>query len=624
MAIISADQFFGGKPGRVVQAATANPSPTQSKPASSFMSKVKGSAIDAAKGYITGGIPGAFQGAAKDISDKFLGEVVPEVVDSAKKRFSDVKGAYQREKAGDTNEFQTGLNIAGNAVGLVTDAAGAVASTVFKHTVPQSVREKVLENPIVQKGLDLASKGMEKYTSWKKEHPEAASDLESVINLGSIIPLGEGARVGIKGAENLIEGTAKIGSKVAEQGIDAVKSATGGVLETGSKAIEAGRDVASGLGDAAKMAIKETKRIPSRIATNVAEKKLVQETIDSLPTETARKAAQDGVSVADINTVFDTANKGDKALSRELARTARDFSKGVSNVDPIEVVGRPINARIKQLESARGTIGQKLGEIAKNLGVVTKEEVTAPVFDSLKGVPGLNGLTVNKNGVLNFKNTVLTSSETAADRKAIQSIYSQATKWGNGSAKHRLRQELFEILGGKKRSLSALTDTQEKAYEAIRKGLSDVLEAKNPEYKILSNEYRKVVQPLQDIRKFMKNVAGADEDILDMNAGLLARRLTSFSKSNPEVRALLRSLDSATKAGGDTAQSVEKLQDLYNVLDRYYDISGGTSFQGQTKNALGKGGGVVDRLSDAVGSMAGETPAVRQKALEDLFTELFK
>jgi hypothetical protein len=244
-----------------------------------------------------------------------------------------------------------------------------------------------------------------------------------------------------------------------------------------------------------------------------------------------------------------------------------------------------------------------------------------PVFNNLKKVGGLDGLKINKKGVLDFTDTVLTTAETRADRNAIQSMFTNALKKGTGKQKHLLRQELFEVLGGKKKSLTNLTDTQEKAYEAIRKGLSDVLEGKNDQYKTLSNDYRKLIEPLKEMRKFMKNVAGADDDILDMSAGLLARRITSNAASNPQIRKILRAMDNATKEKGKVSLSVETLQDFYNVLDKYYDIAGKTSFQGQVKAGIESATGPIDYAMKQIGNITGETVAVRQKALERIIEE---
>jgi hypothetical protein len=120
----------------------------------------------------------------------------------------------------------------------------------------------------------------------------------------------------------------------------------------------------------------------------------------------------------------------------------------------------------------------------------------------------------------------------------------------------------------------------------------------------------------------MKGV-GIDEDILDMSAGLLARRLTSLAPSNPQLRQILRNIDTILKTDGSS--NLENLQNVYNILDKYYDIAAKTGFQGQIKSAIEKSsGGALGRIVGVVEKYAGETPAVRQKAIEDLLEEILR
>lgn len=416
----------------------------------------------------------------------------------------------------------------------------------------------------------------------------------------------------------------------AEQAAMRATSGVGGAAAATTQAIKGATEAVGGFARGVKAvttgAAEAVAQIPSRVAINVAEKQAAREVIQQLPTKVAQKAAKSGVDVADIKTILQIP-KTQKGPIKKLVQSVKDFASGASKVRPEEVVGRPITQAIKKLESIRGKIGKELGDAAKTLGVVTEQELVEPIFSALKKVPGLSGLTM-RGGRLNFKNTVLTTAETASDRKAIQSIFTQATRWGKGEAKHKLRQELFEILGGKKRSLTTLTATQEKAYQAIRQGLSDVLDLKNSTYKALNKEFAKIAQPLADLRKFFRGVSGADEDILDMASGLLARRLTSYAPSNPQIRNILRSIDNALKAAkvkGETLVNTENLQDIYNVLDRYYDITAKTSYKGQTRAAIESvPGSLTETAFRGLKSVAGETPAVRQKALEQLLDSILQ
>jgi hypothetical protein len=122
----------------------------------------------------------------------------------------------------------------------------------------------------------------------------------------------------------------------------------------------------------------------------------------------------------------------------------------------------------------------------------------------------------------------------------------------------------------------------------------------------------------------LNKLAGATEDILNMDAGLLARRLTSNAGSNPEIRNLLRLLDKATKKAGKTAINVENLQDFYNILDKYYDIAGKTTLQGQVQRGFEKGSGIIDTVFKNVKKFGGETDAVRTKAIEDALNEILR
>lgn len=535
-----------------------------------------------------------------------IGQIGTDILRTGKETFKKQSEALEASMAGEQSAF-TGLKQAfGIGAGGVSSAVGDVIKGGVKAVLPQSAETAIKDTiqtvaqPVME--TEFIKNLMSGYEALDEK---SKRDIDAKLGVASLA------------SDFLGLGLAKKGVKPV---VTAVKDIGAAAQESVAPVLESVQGLATGLKDITTMSAEGVSRIPSRIATNVAEKKAVRETINQLPTKVAKQAVQDGADIADIKYLYQLPAE-QKAPLKTLWEATKDFESGVSKTNPIEVVGKPIVNRIKELESARGTIGQKLGEVADTLGTVTTKEAYPTVFNSLKKVGGLNGLKINSRGILDFTDTVLATAGSASDRKAIQSIFNSAIKNGTGKQKHLLRQELFEILGGKKKSLTALTDTQEKAYEAIRKGLSDVLDTKNTKYKALNQQYAKVAQPLQDMRKYMKNVAGASEDILDMNAGLIARRLTSFSKSNPEIRNVLKAMDEATKTKGTARLSVENLQDFYNILDRYYDIAGKTGFQGQVKAGVESASGFRDAISKAVGDVIGKTDAVKRKAIEDALSE---
>lgn len=572
-----------------------------------------------------------------------VGGFVGDVKDAAVNQFqgfkSDLKQiAGEDQKLGFSDVGRVGLSVAGRGSKVAVDTIGAGIKAGVKTVLPpeqqQYVKDQVvkaIQSSTGQKILGKFEDLSEAYKEWEKDHPDQATDLNNLLRIGDLATNLTGIKLGVKGGEKLVETGIKTAKTVGEGAISGTKAGAKYVGESvtnlANKAGDVIAPVAQKFGDAGSILTESARRIPSNIATNVAAKQATEKAIKELPSVVAQNAARDGVKLADVKAVVTHAtDPANKQAVKELATAARDFASGASNVDPIEVVGRPIVTKLKQLESAGQSVGKKIGKVAENLGSVSKEEAAPAVTNSLRSVKGLEGLKVNKNGVLNFAETTLASDANKSARKEIQALFDRAIKSGSGVNKNRLRQEIFELLGGKKSSLQNLTETQEKALEAIRKGLGDILDTKNPAYKTLNQQYAKIQNPLKEMRKLMKSTRGlgeADDDILDMSAGLLARRLTSNASSNPQIRNILRTMDRLVVKGGKSEAKTEALQDLYNVLNKYYDISGGTTFQSGVKEGVANiSGGITENVIKAGRKLAGETEAVRQKAIENLIEEL--
>lgn len=522
-----------------------------------------------------------------------------------------------------------GFSATADAFGVVPKAAVEFAPEPVRKVV-STIGEKI--GKLFKKGTDkLASTklfeeigNLEAQGFINKENAPELYAIREALGVGSDAGEIAGTVLAAKGLETGATKTGTILKKAGDNIVDGIDDAQRAVAPVVDKITDFGSDAMG----AAKGFVDRVKKVPDNVATNLAESAAKTEAIKALPLKTAQEAAESGIDIPDVETVLKVASKQNpkmSELSKTLYQGVKDFAAGKTKVDPIEIVGRPIVQRLKTLDAGREKVGQALGQVSEKLGKVTTKEIAPIVFKELKSVNGLGGLKVNNKGVLDFKDTVLSSSLTKADRMAIQKIFTESIKAGSGKSKHLFRQELFEILDGKKKNLSVnLTGTQEKAYQAVRTGLSNVLEGKNSRYKTLSNQYRKLIQPITELRKRMKAFdPNIDEDILDMKAGLLARRLTSAAQSNPDIRLLLRAMDKATEKAGKTTVSVEELQDLYNVFDRYYDITPKTGFQGQIKNAINGPSGIFDTVKKIATDFGGETAAVRQKALEKIFNELF-
>lgn len=538
------------------------------------------------------------------------------MMDTGKKLVEEVKDTTGRVMEGETS-LESGLLQTGGAVaeaGLGTVGNVLTSTPVVKDVVktvagPISEGIKAFQgwlsnNPQFQSAVSNETSNA--IADFLDKNPDIARNAEAVNNIANAVLTVKG---GVQTA-----GTAK---NVAEAGIDLTKQ---GVAKTKAGVQAVGEaPVIQGVGTALSGIKESVKRIPSRMATNAAEKQAIEAEIASLPSKTAQTAVRDGIDIADVK---ELSSLPKTPQVNKLIQTVKNYANGDKTVDPIEVVGEPMIKRVKSLDADRKIVGKQLGEASKEIGILTKPELENGVLTRLREVPGLENVQV-KNGTLDFKGTTLDNALSDADRTALQEAFTEATRWGDGEKAHMFRQTLFETLGGKKKSLTNITDTQERGYEAIRSGLSDVIETKSTKYKSLSNEYRKIVQPLSDLRKLMKNIdPNSTDDILNMSAGLLARRITSASASNPQIKQLLQALDNAGLKKGLTKESVTQLQDMYNILNKYYDIAPKTGFQNLVKEGVGVSDTITGTVKEFAKDIAGKSNAVRQKALEDLLNSI--
>ena len=366
-----------------------------------------------------------------------------------------------------------------------------------------------------------------------------------------------------------------------------------------------------------------------RRAPNIAAQKAETAAYDALKPE-AQKAVRNGLLRRDVE-AFTSGNDKERSILKDMVKAAEDNTNNRGTTHPSDLVGKEMNRRIKLLDDERKVVGKELGEHVR--GLKTKdlggiEQVQQDVLERLNEVPGLEGIktTVDDAGktVLDFSDTAMSGSQTESARKELQAIWDDMAN-KNPYQLHRQRQELFEALGGKKAAQLQLTETQEQGMDAVREGIADSLERVSQGYKDLNGKYRQIVTPLREMRKFYKGTEGAAEDVLDAKAGLLARRLTSNVASAPELRRILDEIGSQLAKRGKDVSDVDlnKLQDMYNALNRYYDITKDTTFEGLIKSANANPTefttrGIAKRVIDAAAKNTYITKDTQRAAIKEL------
>lgn len=568
------------------------------------------------------------QEAASDI-----GEGLSNLKQSFSRRVGEVKSAFQRSTAGEQNPLETSLQTIGQAAGAVGDVVGEALMTGAKAILPQSVEENVpqaLRNTVkkvtlgvvddadIDNALSAISGGFQKYEAWKSQNPRAASNLESVVNISSLFPAGKAATTTARQAT-------RAAGDVVDTVSDAARKVTTATQQTAKSLAETPRALAKAVPEVASSTArgvgKFLQKAPERISTAVDERRVARSIVNALP-ENAKNAVDEGILLRDAQTIVN-ASDAEKNIFRQMTQAAEKFSINRRDVDPAEFVGKEMRRRISEADNIRGDIGERLGEVAKKFDNVeiSDSEIKDAVLKRLQREQGLKNLKVDEEGLLDFSDTTLSSALTRSDRNVIQQAWNEITG-RNASRLHKFRQELFESLGGKKRSMANYTETQEKALEAIRAGIADTLESVSKEYKTLNAQYRAAAEPMRRIRRLFKNLdPNASTDILDMRAATLARRLTGNSVGGQEILDIINQIDSILGAYGKSVDvDLGALQDYLNGLNRYYDIAGDTGSAGQINLGL-RGlslGDVAMRGVEAAKQFTSPTQLSKQKALRKL------
>jgi hypothetical protein len=178
--------------------------------------------------------------------------ILTRIGEDVKKRGSDIVQTMKDTASGKINPLETGIQTIGAVAGGVGDIVGeglkseigAVSKAyqgmpdVVKSTVSKALPAispgintaiNTLKSPIGQAGLEAIKGGADIYKGWAEENPRAAKDLESVVNIASLMPMGKGAEVAGKGAMEGIETGIKT---IGKEGGEAVGSITKFIGET--------------------------------------------------------------------------------------------------------------------------------------------------------------------------------------------------------------------------------------------------------------------------------------------------------------------------------------------------------------------------------------------------------
>lgn len=160
---------------------------------------------------------------------KVLSNQAPETVQPEKKGwFTRIKEDLIQRGQNIAQGFNTNQNIGSavlQGVGQVAAGAGDIAGETIKSVgdvtgateALKPVGVAILNTPVGQAGVQAIQGGLKSWEDFKTKEPETAKNIEAVLNIASVLPIGKGAELTGKavkgGAEMAVETGAKVGAK---------------------------------------------------------------------------------------------------------------------------------------------------------------------------------------------------------------------------------------------------------------------------------------------------------------------------------------------------------------------------------------------------------------------------
>src|SRR3990167_3002747 len=307
----------------------------------------------------------------------FLSRVKEDIVERGK-QFGE---SIERQQKGQQGLPSTLLQLGGETAGAVGDILGEGLVSVGRgiSKVPgakplgRKIADEIMESPVAREGLMILGDNLnfasEEYQRWKEKNPVLAENIESVLNISALLPIGKGAQIaakeikaGAKGFAELAERTAlRFGEAVDERRLLKIDKAKKGVDELVGKIVQGKVDdipaAKRALSDIDTTGIKTYQQLGSKVDDQVeALSRKLDEFLDEQPGTLKGKEL---IVETTVGNKTATQNFVDDALEQldELYATTKDA---------------PLRLRVQNLKdklASEGLTRRELNDLAREYGV---------------------------------------------------------------------------------------------------------------------------------------------------------------------------------------------------------------------------------------------------------------
>ena len=201
------------------------------------------------------------------------------------------------------------------SVGQVAGLAGDVGFEAVKAVTPEFIKEPVAEVAKSIFGSRPVQEVAQQYESWKEANPRAAADIESILNIGSIIPVGKATQLGLKATQAGLKTGVKTADDIIKQGISLGKKSVSPITK------KAG-DILTPIESGVETVLSKPTTLPKLEKYAKQAEIAVSDYAQKTPLELAGEEAQKAIT--SIQGQMKSLGETKKAITKQLASTKVD------------------------------------------------------------------------------------------------------------------------------------------------------------------------------------------------------------------------------------------------------------------------------------------------------------
>lgn len=477
------------------------------------------------------------------------------------------------------NPLKTGaeqiLNVAGQTAGGIGDVVGGAISAGAKaidgatgNIASDALKTgagSILETDLGKRGLELAKQGAEYYDLFKRQHPEAAMNLENTVNIAG---LWGGTKAAQVVAKPVIEGANVAGKTLVNSG----KTLADNILANASKS-----KVDDAVLNLASNFLKPTAEDTTLTALAPFKANISPTTKVSVPVGKSRVMKEIGKLTEEEKQAVkgDILTKYQSYYDQGLKATTN-----AKEATPADLVAKSVDTAVKQTNKIRKDVGAKMGEVEQKAKDVIVD------LTNTKSIQGfVDSITSNKTkaGYAGSKKLIPETKEFLKDLNTIQArgasvkeVLDFTRQWQNKL------ENLKDKFGGFTKDKFDLGNIQA-VIKDVKNQARNTLSKVDGDYKSLVKQYRETSQ-LRDTANRLLGEEGLYGDTLK-GASVVKRAVKSISDAGS--RQFLKKLEDLTGYDGlsDAQIAIKAMQDAgdfrgLSLLEILNDASTGSGVIG--------------------------------------------